>query len=214
MAGYSNFNHSNSVRNGFLILFLIAYFTATTVFQLNSDDPINMEGSPFDRMNGGLLWIGSSTALLNGVLRGPWGLRAAIWVLGSAAIGFVALDELFALHEHSVRVTGDDDDPKILLMLCALVGIGILNYVEDLNRTALWLFVAGLAMHFAYLGADLGDGDYFTLPVSGQPLLWIEEYLELAASGFYFSGLFVQAVWVARGDTSVARTTGPESARI
>ena len=74
-------------------------------------------------MNGGLLWLASSMALMNAVLRSDDLKRSALWLLGCAAIGVVALDELFALHEHSIQVTGDDDHPKILLFLCAVAAI-------------------------------------------------------------------------------------------
>lgn len=178
----------------YLLLFLVPYFAATTVFQLRSDFAINMEGSPFDRMNGGLLWLASSMALMNAVLRNDDLKRSALWLLGCAAIGVVALDELFALHEHSIQVTGDDDHPKILLFLCAVAGVFILNKLESLNRKAFWLIVAGLSAHFIYLMVDMGDGDYFTIPVSKQTLRWFEEYLELTASALYFSALFLQAI--------------------
>ena len=53
--------------------------------------------------------------------------------------------------------------------------------------------LAGLAVHFTYLIVDLGDGDYFRLPIAIGSLSWIEEYLELTSSALYFSALFVLA---------------------
>lgn len=178
----------------YLAIFIVPYFAATTVFQLLWDFEINTEGSPFDRMNGGLLWLAASMALMNAVLRSDDLRRTALWLLGCAAIGVVALDELFALHEHSEGLTGDDDHPKILLFLCAVAGVFILNALENLNRKSFWLIVAGLSAHFIYLLVDMGDGDYFSLPLAKPTLHWIEEYLELTASASYFSALFLQAV--------------------
>ncbi|MCI3952997.1 MAG: hypothetical protein K0R53_2495 [Burkholderiales bacterium] len=38
----------------------------------------------------------------------------------------------------------------------------------------------------------MGDGDFFTVPlVALQTLYWIEEYLEIMASMFYLTALFV-----------------------
>jgi len=189
---------------GVLVLFLIAYFSATTVFQLRAETPVSLEGSPMDLMNGGLLWMGSAMALMNAALRFERPSRAALWLLGSAAIGLVALDEIFALHEHSVRVTGDDDDPKILLVSCAALGVLSVVWIERLRGPVLRLLLAGLAVHFTYLIVDLGDGDYFRLPVATGPLSWIEEYLELTSSALYFSALFVLAATRCRGERAQA----------
>ena len=178
----------------YLLIFLVPYFAATTVFQLRWDQPVHTEGSPFDRMNGGLLWLASVMALMNAVLRGEDLRRSALWLLGTAAIAVVALDELFALHEYSERVTGDDDHPKLVLLLCACVAVYVLNKLEKLHHIALLLIIGGLSAHFVYLFVEFGDGDFFELPLSKVTLRWIEEYMELTASGFYFSGLFFQGV--------------------
>lgn len=178
----------------YLVSFLFAYFAATILFQLRRDVSILDEGSPFDLMNGGLLWLASVMALLNAVLRSEDMRRSALWLLGAAAIGIVALDELFALHERSLELTGDDDHPKIVLLLCAGIGVFVLNKFEQLHPWALRLIVGGLVVHFVYLMVDMGDGDYFTLPFAPMTLQWAEECLELTGSALYFSGLFMQAV--------------------
>jgi len=119
--------------------FLIAYFGAATVFQIRSEESFWAEGSPLDVMHGCMLWAASSMALMVAVLRLSKPGLAILWLLGSAAIGVVALDELFMLHEHSVKITGDDDHPKMALILSAAFGIWFLNRVETLRGAVLGL---------------------------------------------------------------------------
>ncbi|WP_138422370.1 hypothetical protein [Maritimibacter alexandrii] len=96
------------------------------------------------------------------------------------------------LHEKAIDITGDDDHPKILLIACAGIGVYVLSKIERLHRPALVLLWCGVAAHFFYLMVDLGDGDYFQLPLSRMTLSWMEEYLELTSTAFYFSALYMQ----------------------
>ncbi|MAM63870.1 MAG: hypothetical protein CMH11_20485 [Maritimibacter sp.] len=145
-----------------------------------------------DRLNGSLLWVTSAMALFNATLRSARPMAFMIWLLASATIGVVAIDELFMLHEKAIEITGDDDHPKILLIACAGVGIYILSKIERLHTSAQALLWCGFFAHFCYLLADMGDGDYFDLPLGRVTLTWIEEYLELTSTALYFSALYVQ----------------------
>ncbi|MZR15351.1 hypothetical protein GQE99_20220, partial [Maritimibacter sp. DP07] len=80
--------------------------------QLRSSADIWQEGSPMDMMHGSLLWAAAAMALVNAALRSGRLLPLIIWGLAAAAIGLVAIDELFMLHEKSIAITGDDDHPK------------------------------------------------------------------------------------------------------
>jgi hypothetical protein len=185
-----------------LIPFMIAFFATATFYQLRSSADIWQEGSPMDMMHGSLLWAAAAMALVNAALRSARLFPLIIWGLAAAAIGLVAIDELFMLHEKSIAITGDDDHPKIFLIAAAGIGIFILSQIEPLHRLALTLFWCGFAAHCLYLVVDLGDGDYFTLPLSRVTLSWMEEYLEITSTAFYFSALFAQAFGVARAGAS------------
>jgi multisubunit Na+/H+ antiporter MnhC subunit len=184
-----------------LLGFLVAFFGAATVFQLRSDEVIWMEGSPLDIMHGSILWMAASTAMMVGVLRLGTPRLAVLWLLGAAVIGVVALDELFMLHEHSVKLTGDDDHPKMLLIASAGIGIFVLTKVETLRGIVIGLLLAGFAAHVFYLIMDMGDGDYFQVPLANHVHRTLEEYFEMIASAFYFSAFFFHAATLA---TSVA----------
>ncbi|RIJ17542.1 hypothetical protein D1227_03845 [Henriciella mobilis] len=173
--------------------FLAAFFMSATVFQLRTDEVVWMEGSPLDIMHGSMLWAASSMALMIGVLRIGKPRIATLWLMGSAVIGIVALDELFMIHEHSVKITGDDDHPKMLLIASAGIGIFVLNRIETLRGVVLGLLVAGFLAHILYLVMDMGDGDYFQVPLPNHVHRTAEEYLELTASALYFSAFFFHA---------------------
>lgn len=173
--------------------FLIAYFGAATVFQIRSGGIVWDEGSPLDIMHGSILWAASSMALLIAVLRLAKPRLAVLWLLGAAAIGVVALDELFMLHEHSVKITGDDDHPKMALIASAGFGIWFLNRVERLRGIVLGLLIAGFLAHISYLVMDMGDGDYFQVPLPNHVHRTFEEYFEMLASSLYFSAFFFHA---------------------
>ena len=191
--------------------FLIAYFGAATVFQIRSEESFWAEGSPLDVMHGCMLWAASSMALMVAVLRLSKPGLAILWLLGSAAIGVVALDELFMLHEHSVKITGDDDHPKMALILCAAFGIWFLNRVETLRGIVLGLLIAGFLAHVAYLTMDMGDGDYFQVPLANHVHRILEEYFEMLASSLYFSAFFFHASSLVK-ETQGAAAKRPSSA--
>jgi hypothetical protein len=171
-----------------LILFLALFILAATLYQIRSPIPPWKENAPIDLMNGSLIWMCSATALLMAAIARKDPVRSLMWFLGCGALAFVALDEIFGIHE-KVRTVMDDDDPKIVMALIAAFALAVLIKVQRVKGLPRTLLLIGFGFHFIYLMSDLGDGDFFNITF-GYPdvLRWLEEYLEVTAMSFYFSG--------------------------
>lgn len=167
--------------------FFAAYLAATIVFQAISKIPPWVDGSPVDIMTGSMIWTCCIIALMMAILTHHQAWLSMIWLGGSAALGLVALDELFAMHEHAAKIR-DDDDPKIVMALIAGVGLYVLVKAQQVTGRPLYLLIAGFVVHCLYLLSDLGDGDFFDVTL-GNPdaLRVIEECLEFTAMSFYLA---------------------------
>jgi hypothetical protein len=175
---------------GFLVIFILS----TIAFQLKSDIPPWHDGSPSDIMNGVLIWMVCVICFIMASATRHDPVRSLMWIAGSAALGLVALDELFSVHEYASKIR-DDDDPKIVMALGTAFAIYVLIRVERVSGRPFWLLLTGFAFHLAYLLSDLGDGDFFQISyVEHQSLQGIEEALEYTAMLFYFSAFVLIAL--------------------
>jgi hypothetical protein len=189
-----------------LACFLTAYAAAAVAFQSISKIPPWVDGAPVDILTGSMIWMTCLIALMMSFLTSGQVLSSLIWLAGSAALGIVALDELFGMHEHASKIR-DDDDPKILMALGAGVALSILVRVEKIRGAPLALLITGFAIHCLYLLSDLGDGDFFDITF-GNPdgLRILEEVLEFSAMSAYLSAFVLvllrhvtgYSVWVAK----------------
>ncbi|MFN0194503.1 MAG: hypothetical protein ACKVP5_21440 [Aestuariivirga sp.] len=189
-----------------LACFLTAYAAAAVAFQLISKIPPWVDGAPVDIMNGTLIWMTCLIALMMSFLTSGRGISSLIWLAGSAALGVVALDEMFGMHEHASKIR-DDDDPKILMAIGAGVALTTLVRVEKIRGAPLALLIIGFVIHCLYLLSDLGDGDFLDLTF-GNPdgLRILEEVLEFSAMSAYLAAFVLvllrhvtgYAVWAAK----------------
>lgn len=193
-----------------LACFLACYAAATVAFQSISKIPSWVDGSPVDIMNGSMIWMTCLAALMMSFVRSGKPLLSLIWLAGAGALGIVALDELFGMHEHASKIR-DDDDPKILMALGAGVALSILVYVEKIRRAPLALLIIGFALHCIYLMTDLGDGDFFDITFGNSDRLRVtEELFEFAAMNAYLSAFVLFLLRAVAGYASVPNPDGRE----
>ena len=189
-----------------LLLFFATYLLCTILLQIRSDEPPNTPGSVFDIMTGGVLWMLSITALLFATLSigstPTFLLRLAI----SAATGALAIDEVFEFHEMTRRLVGDDDYIKIVFWVLTGIGSYILYGVEKPARKIIMMFFTGYLLHTLYLVAELGDGEFFLLPISMDVLHWAEETLEMLFLQTYLAGFLLHYTLTTQdGETRIDR---------
>ena len=180
--------YRNVLTPGVLIpAFFLAYAMACGVFQYISKIPPWVDGSPVDILTGSMIWMTCLIALIMASLTSGRFWQSLMWLAGAAALGVVALDELFGMHEHAAKLR-DDDDPKILMALGAGVALAVLVKVQKLRGAPLHLLATGFVIHTLYLLSDLGDGDFFDIRFGNADGLRIaEECLEFSAMGCYLA---------------------------
>ncbi len=170
--------------------FLLCLIGAAIVFQARSDMPPSAERSPIEYFTAALLWQLSLIALLAAVRHRFLGLGFLGWMLASAALGGLAIDEIFAFHERTSAVAGNDDYAKVVLWLGSGVVLALMARFERLPQPYAAALVLGYLLQSAYILVELGDGDVFRLPgLSEMTLAWAEELLELLFLAAYAFGL-------------------------
>jgi hypothetical protein len=174
-----------------LALFFSVFLICAGLLQLRAGMPPQKEGGPLDHMNGGLLWVASVLALMIASTRPRLDRMLLFWLVFSAGFGALAIDEVFAFHEETRFYVGDDDYIKIVAWAVAGAGVFLIYYVARPARAV----ISALLMAFGYttlwLLSDLGDGDFFTIPIPLQTLFWLEEYFEILASMFYVTAFLI-----------------------
>ena len=174
-----------------LLLFYVVYLICAVLLQIRSDEPPNTPGSVFDILTGSILWVISIASLLFASLRFSSKPTFFLWLLISVAAGALAIDEVFEFHEMTKHVVGDDDYIKILFWFLTAIGSYILYALEEPARKIVLVFVTGYLIHTLYLVAELGDGEFFTLPVPMDVLHWVEEILEMLFLQTYLVGFLL-----------------------
>ena len=179
-----------------LLLFHAVYLICAILLQIRSGELPSLSGTVFDRFTGSVLWMLSVTALLFAALRFGTPSKFLLWFVVSAAAGGLAIDEMFEFHEKTRFLLGDDDYIKILFWFCAGVGSYILYRAERPARKTAAIFLTGYLFQTLYLLVDMGDGDFFTLPVSMDVLIWVEEIFETLAMQAYLTGFLLHYMLV------------------
>lgn len=182
------------LKREFIILWLLGLFFAVfmicaIILQILDGELSPTSASVFDLFSGGLLWIASFIALLIAVDRIGFPLKLVMWLTVSAAAGALAIDEVFEFHERSSVVIGDDDYIKALLWLFSGIGLYVINRLENPHNYVTFLFVVGYVFQTAYLLIDVGDGDFYELPLRMDIATWAEEILEMLFVQCYLAGL-------------------------
>jgi len=176
-----------------LVGYLGCFAACAIVLQLLSGKHPNVEGSPIDNFTSALLWMTSLVCLLIAGQRLEQRPRALMWLFLCAVFAFLAIDEMYAFHERSEHVLGDDDHVKLLQWVLTGVALVVIGRVERIVAAVRRTLVVGYVIHGVYLVIDLGDGGYFRIPyVSLSQLQWVEELLEISAMSFYFAGFLLQ----------------------
>ncbi len=180
-------------RQRWLLVGYLFCFVACAIFlQYLSGKRPNVEGSPLDNFTSALLWMTSLVCLLIAGLRLDERPRALMWLFLCAVFAFLAIDEMYAFHERSEHVIGDDDHVKLLQWVLTGVALAVIGRVEQVAQHVRRTLVTGYVIHGIYILTDLGDGGYFTIPyVSLSHLQWTEELLEISAMSFYFAGFLL-----------------------
>lgn len=180
-----------------LLLFFLIYFICAILLQIRSHQLPSAGGSVMDIFIGSLLMTISIISILIAIQRLNRIPKLFIWLCISAAAGALAIDEWFEFHEYTDFVKGgwwafgEDDYIKIALWLCVGVGIYILHTLETLSKEVFVMFLIGFLFQFFYLVVEMGDGEFFTLPLSLNKLRWGEEILELFFVESYLLGLLL-----------------------
>lgn len=172
-----------------LVGFLGCFVACAIILQHLSGKHPRIEGSPIDNFTSALLWMTSLVCLLLASLYLEQRPRALMWLFLCAVFAFLAIDEMYAFHERSEHIVGDDDHVKLLQWVLTWVALVIIGRVEQATPPVRRTLVTGYVIHGIYLLTDLGDGGYFRIPyVSLNHLQWLEELLEISAMSFYFAG--------------------------
>ncbi len=85
----------------------------------------------------------------------------------------------------------------------AVAAVTVLWRLEHLTRGIKIALLTGIGFQTAYLVTDLGDGDFFLIPIADSALRWSEEIFELLAMQAYLTAvvlIVVTTVVVPRGD--------------
>jgi hypothetical protein len=182
-------------RTKLMLVFLACFFGVFNIsalfIQYLTGDAINAHGGTVDIFNGSVLWMASMISLLIAVKRYPDTKRVRLWLVVSAAVGFLAIDEIFEIHEQTKYIIGEDDYVKFAMLLVALAAMVVLYQTERPSKQVVQLFCGGLLFHVCYLTVDFGDGDFFILPIALNTLRWMEEAFEMLGVQTYFAGLLV-----------------------
>lgn len=187
---FTGANMNRSPLYGLLALFFAVFLVCAGLLQLRSGLPPQKSG-PLDQFNAALLWGSSVLALLAAAEERAISLRLVLWLAMSAGFGALAIDEVFEFHEGTRFAVGDDDYIKIAAWACSGAGCAAIAAVARPGRAALGALAIGFGFTTAWLATDLGDGDFFTLPIPVANLLWLEEYCELIASQFYLTAFIL-----------------------
>lgn len=173
-----------------LTLFFGVFLVCAGLLQIYSGLPPQKSGA-IDQLNGALLWASSILTLLIAAqsTRPAW--RLLFWLAMSAGFGALAIDEVFEFHESTKFSLGDDDYIKIIAWGCAAIGVYLIWHLSRPARAVVTALMTGFAFTTLWLLSDMGDGDFFTIPIPPANLLWLEEYFELLAAQFYLTGFLL-----------------------
>jgi len=181
-----------------LLMFYIVFLICAILLQIRSGESPSTSGTVFDKFTGSLFWVLSITSLLFAAIRFDTKPKFFLWLLVSAGAGALAIDEIFEFHEETRHLIEDDDYIKMSTLIIAVVGSYILYIAEKPTRKIIIVFLTGLLFHTLYIIVDMGDGDFFTLPIPLDALRWIEEILETLSLQGYLAGFLLHYSLISR----------------
>ena len=182
-------------RNPDLLLgaFLVVFVISALIAQSRSLIPASEEGSPIEAFTSGLLWI----IAMFGLMRTAEALRTrnhlVFWLVFTAGIGALAVDEIAGLHE-STEPSFNDDWVKVVLWLATPVVLWFIARIETATLTSKVAMVVGYVFHTAYLVVETGDGEVFSIGIAAENLKTSEEIFELLFLSFYAFALWSLAL--------------------
>ncbi len=170
--------------------FFLVYVLCGLAAQVISDTDASEEGSAIEAFTSGLLWILAAFGLLSIVQNVAGGARFWFWLAFTAASGALAVDEIIGVHERTEPNLNDDWLKIVLWVVTAFVLYAITRF-EDVPMTSIVALVAGYVIQAMYLVVELGDGEYFDLPISIDTLKTAEEVFELLFLALYALGFWL-----------------------
>ncbi len=186
----------------YLSCFFACYISAALVTQVYSGVYPTFDGSPLDYFTGGALWILSAICLLNGLARTENLKQVAFWLLGSAALSVLAIDEFIGLHEATESLVGDDDHIKVLMWAATPFALFLIHKALNAPTKIGIIFIVGWLLHTTYLIIDVGDGDYFSLPFALTTLQWAEDIFELLFVSTYLFAFMLNTARIFQANAS------------
>ncbi len=184
--------NQHRLRIFYLASFMACFIAAAITTQIYSGIHPTMDHSPLDFFTGGALWMVSALCLVKAARATRNIVHSLFWLAGCAALSMLAIDEFIGLHEATESVVGDDDHIKVVMWACTPVALALIVKVAKAPREIAMFFVLGFAIHTGYLAVDVGDGDYFTLPLPLETLQWTEDIFELLfVSSYLFTFLLM-----------------------
>lgn len=179
-------------RARLLAVYLICYICCAMFFQLRSNVPPSVDQSPIEYFTGGLLWMLSLICVMFSDLKSERRGMALLWGAMSAGFVFLAIAEFFGLLAKTTQVVGNDDYATLLLVLCTGGAIIGFNRIDPFRRPERTAFLFGYLFDLVHTATDLGDGEFFIMPlVTLVQLRWAEEILELLALSGYFAAFLL-----------------------
>ena len=171
-------------------LYFIFFIFSATIFQIKSTIPPWIDRSPIEYFTSSLLWMLSLSTLLIATQRSKKSWKLYFWLAAVAGLSFLAIDEIFAIHELTEKHgIANDDHLKIFQFIFAGIALYIVTRIEHPPTKTKISFIFGYVFHALYIFTDLGDGDYFRVPVvSLEQLRWAEEFFELFTLTLYCIG--------------------------
>lgn len=183
-----------------LVPFFVVFLVCAIALQVWSGEAPATSGTITDRCSAGLLWAASIVAVMIAArLRGSMAALLG-WIVVSAGAGALAIDEVMEIHERTVDMVGEDDYAKILMWMAAVAVVWIMLRFARPSRYVRGALLVGLALHTAYLLTDMGDGDFFQIPLTGTPADWLEEILEILALEAYLAALLLHLTAINRAE--------------
>jgi hypothetical protein len=170
----------------FLAVYVACAIGAQTLSSIEPSDP----GAPIEAFTSGLLWIIAMFGLVRSSESIGNAKRLTFWLVFTAAVSALAIDEIVELHERT-EPAFNDDWVKVLMWLATPFVLYYIAKLERASRDSLIAMVTGYVFHSAYLLVEIGDGALFTLPIAIDTLKWAEELFELL-----FLASYTFALWI------------------
>lgn len=174
----------------FLTVYVVCALVAQTIASTQRGISPSEEGAPIEAFTSGLLWIIAMYGLVRASQSLETGRRTAFWLVFTAAIGALAVDEIIGVHE-ATEPGFNDDWVKVVLWIATPLVLYYLARIERAPRISRIAMLIGYVLQTAYLVVEIGDGEVFSLPFSTDRLKTSEEVFELL-----FLTAYAFALWI------------------